>query len=260
MLFQSHLLEFFHGMHVLGSEYRSHSSQAGICMKQTCKSHTGKALISIGIFQSVFSFSQGNFSTETFGLTNLATFFQLLGTSEMFFQVLLGFLTHDGQFFCQAQSKILGSHIHQHRILSHFKCGLLGSHIILGSTIGCSTLKASKQRPDGSQASVKEHIVLNLHAKVLGVLDLFGGSGAILFGLLDSSVISILARHNPAPDVPHLGIHCSLSLSLCCFFGHTGGNHLLYGTIIQFTILLFVGGIVSRNISLGISGGTCNIA
>ena len=135
----------------------------------------------------------------------------------MFFEVLLGGLTHADKFFAQAERKVLGRDIHQNGVLRHFKFRLTGVHIFLGCVISRINLETGKDRPHNGQACVKEPVVLHLHV-VVGVLC----GRTILFRSLHGGVIDILAIDDSTPDIGRFGIHISLG----GLFVHAGGNSL----------------------------------
>ena len=251
MLFNSESLEFFHRTDAFRRFHGSRRGKTRVRMQKACKRHTGQRLIAQSVFVSVFCFSKRNFGTEAFRLANLTAFFQFLGAIQMFFEVPLGCLAHYDKFFAQTKRKVLCRHIHEHRVLRHLEFGLAGVHVFLGGIVCGINLETRKNGPHDGQAGVKEPIILHLHVEI-GIFDLLGGFLALAFSHFHGGIVSVLAAHDPAPDIGRFGIHIGFGR----FFVHARFHRLAYSLLISFS----VSSVVCRKISLGISGSPGNIA
>jgi hypothetical protein len=102
MSIHSELLEFFHAERLFRSQYRGKGGQVRVGMQQARQCKSCKRLVTVGIFECIFRFGQGDFGTQAFCLANLAAFLELLGTSQVLFQILLGALAEYREFLGKA--------------------------------------------------------------------------------------------------------------------------------------------------------------
>ena len=209
-MFYSELLKFIHRTNPFRSFNRRCRRKACIRMQKTCKSHASKRLVAESIFVSVFGFGESHLGTETFGLANLAAFFKLFRTIQMFFKIFLCRLAHANELFAKAERKILRCDIHKDGVLSHLEFSLASIHILFSGIVSGINLEPGKNRPNNSEAGVKEPIVLHLHVEI-GFVDFLLVFSPILFGHLDSRIVCVLTVDDPFPNIGRLGIHSRLS-------------------------------------------------